>query len=287
MPASFNQPVIDEFRANNGKVGGPFEGSDLLLLTTTGARTGERHTSPLGRLPDGDRILVVASAGGAPRHPAWYHNLLADPHVTVETGAETYEAVAVPLNGAERDRAFARVLEIAPGYGDYQRMTTRTIPVVALHRADPGSGATRARAIGDELRELHDGFRQELAALRASAGAPPDPARRLREHCLSFCEALARHHGGEEYVVFPHLRERFPELEEVLDRLRSEHVVVDRLRGELQAVVDGGGRPEDVRAEIERLAAELEAHFAHEEERLVPLLNSLATAPWPSPSQLP
>jgi deazaflavin-dependent oxidoreductase (nitroreductase family) len=81
MSIDFNQQIIDEFRANGGQVGGPFEGARLLLLTTIGARSGAPHTTPLGYLPDGERSLVIASAGGAPNHPAWFHNLVANPHV--------------------------------------------------------------------------------------------------------------------------------------------------------------------------------------------------------------
>lgn len=134
MPNDFNQQVIDEFRANKGRVGGYFEGARLILLTTTGARTGRPHTTPVGYLPDGaDRVLVIASAGGAPSHPAWFHNLLAHPQVTIESGAFTYEAQAVVLDGEERERAFARAVEADPGWAEYQEKTRRVIPVVALH----------------------------------------------------------------------------------------------------------------------------------------------------------
>ncbi|MEV4253296.1 nitroreductase/quinone reductase family protein [Spirillospora sp. NPDC049652] len=129
----FNQQVIDEFRANHGRVGGMFEGARLILLTTTGARTGRPHTTPLGRIPDADRLLVIASAGGADRHPAWFHNLAANPRVTVETGTSVLEADAVVLEGAERDEAWSRAVESDPGWAEYQRKTSRTIPVVALH----------------------------------------------------------------------------------------------------------------------------------------------------------
>ncbi|MFC6937003.1 nitroreductase family deazaflavin-dependent oxidoreductase [Actinomadura yumaensis] len=119
-------------------MGGPFEGSSLILLTTVGARSGKRRTSPLGFVADGDDLLIVASAGGAPKHPAWYHNLLAEPRVTVETGTETFEAMAVPAWGEERDRLFERVVRVAPGYADYQEKTSRVIPVVTLRRVSDG-----------------------------------------------------------------------------------------------------------------------------------------------------
>ncbi|EQD81355.1 cation-binding protein, partial [Saccharopolyspora erythraea D] len=125
MPNDFNLKIIEEFRARGGRVGGPFEGGRLLLLTTTGARTGARHTTPVGYLPDGDgRTLVIASAGGSPRHPDWFHNVVANPRVTVEDGVFTYEADAVVLEGPERDRVFARAVEFEPGWGEYQAGTT-------------------------------------------------------------------------------------------------------------------------------------------------------------------
>lgn len=135
MPNPFNQQVIDEFRANAGRVGGMFEGSQLILLTTRGARSGRPHTTPLGFLADGpDRILVIASAGGAPGNPDWFHNVLTTPLVTVETGSRTYEALAVPLPPDERDAAWARAVATDPGWAGYQAKVTRKIPVVALTR---------------------------------------------------------------------------------------------------------------------------------------------------------
>jgi len=128
----FNRGIIEEFRANGGKVGGPFEGAPILLLTTTGARSGARRTTPLAYLADGDRILIFASKAGAPTHPAWYHNLLAHPEVTVEIGGETRAVRAVVLTGDERDRLFAQQARRMPGFAEYQARTSRVIPVVAL-----------------------------------------------------------------------------------------------------------------------------------------------------------
>jgi deazaflavin-dependent oxidoreductase (nitroreductase family) len=130
----FNAGIIDEFRANAGRVGGMFEGTPMVLLTTTGARTGRRRTNPLAYLPDGDRVIVIASNGGAPTHPGWYHNLLANPDVTVEVGAETYEGTASVLTGEERDRLFAMQASRFPQLAEYRALTRRTIPVVALER---------------------------------------------------------------------------------------------------------------------------------------------------------
>ncbi|MGI5273556.1 nitroreductase family deazaflavin-dependent oxidoreductase [Nonomuraea sp. CA-218870] len=132
--SDFNQQTIEEFRANGGKVGGYFEGSDLLLLTTTGARSGRRVTTPVMYLEDGGRLVVIASKGGADDNPAWYHNLRANPEVTVEVGTETYEAKATVVDRGERDRLYARMVEKAPGFADYETKTTRVIPVIALER---------------------------------------------------------------------------------------------------------------------------------------------------------
>jgi len=128
----FNQRIIAEFRANGGTVGGPFAGAPMLLLTTTGARSGEQRTTPLVYLPDGDRLVVIASKGGAPTHPAWYHNLVAHPDVTVEVGSETLPVRAAVLSGEERDRLYARQAALRPAFAEYQAKTTRRIPVVAL-----------------------------------------------------------------------------------------------------------------------------------------------------------
>ena len=130
----WNRQLIEEFRANGGKVGGMWEGRPLLLLTTTGAKSGQQRTSPTMYLRDGDRLLVFASKGGAPTNPDWYHNLLAHPDVTVEVGNETYNAIATPVTGEERDRIYAHWAELYPQFGEYQKKTTRKIPVVTLQR---------------------------------------------------------------------------------------------------------------------------------------------------------
>ena len=130
----WNRQTIEEFRENGGKVGGFWEGKPLLLLTTTGAKSGQRHTNPMMYLANGNRLLVFASKRGAPTNPDWYHNLVAHPEVTVEVGTETYEATATVLNGEERDRLYARQAELYPQFGEYQANTTRKIPVIALER---------------------------------------------------------------------------------------------------------------------------------------------------------
>ncbi|MER6579429.1 nitroreductase family deazaflavin-dependent oxidoreductase [Nonomuraea sp. NPDC001023] len=134
MTNSFNQQVIDEFRANEGRVGGPFEGASLVLLTTTGAKSGRPTTTPVMYLADGDRYVIIASNAGADNHPAWYHNLRANPTATAEIGTETFEVKADFIEGDERDRLYARMVEIAPGFAEYEAKTSRRIPVVALNR---------------------------------------------------------------------------------------------------------------------------------------------------------
>lgn len=112
----FNQRIIEEFRANAGVVGGPFAGAPMLLLTSTGAKSGRAHTTPLVYLQDGDRIAVFASMGGAPKNPAWYHNVVANPDVTVEVGTEKYQARAVVTSGAERDQLFRKQATLLPTF---------------------------------------------------------------------------------------------------------------------------------------------------------------------------
>lgn len=133
--SDFNQQVIDEFRANEGKVGGMFDGANLILLTTTGAKSGEPRLSPLMYFPDDDQIVIVASKAGAPTHPAWYHNILTHPRVTAEVGSERFEAEAVTIEGAERDALYARIAEALPQFAEYQAKTDRKIPLVRLERA--------------------------------------------------------------------------------------------------------------------------------------------------------
>ncbi|MFJ4683707.1 nitroreductase/quinone reductase family protein [Streptomyces sp. NPDC091377] len=277
MPHTFNQQVIEEFRAHHGRVGGPFEGGRLILLTTTGARSGARHTTPLGYLPDGDgRILVIASAGGSPRNPAWYHNLVAHPRVTVESGVFTYEADATVLTGEERARAWARAVESDEGWAEYQRRTDRPIPLVVLQEVPvDGPPNVNAGSMAEGLKLIHDAFRHELALLRkelAGRGDRGPLGAQLRINCLTFCHGLHNHHTGEDMGIFPHLAGRHPEAAPMLARLAEEHERVAVLVAEVRRVIDGGEPIAVVRAEVERLTAELEAHLAYEEEQLMPLL---------------
>ncbi len=130
----FNAKLIEEYRATGGKVSGMFERAPLLLLTTTGAKSGQPRTSPIVHAKDGDDLVVFGSYAGADRHPDWYHNLVANPRVTVELGDESFEADAVVTDGEERDRLFAAQVAAMPPFAEYERKTSRVIPVVRLKR---------------------------------------------------------------------------------------------------------------------------------------------------------
>jgi len=131
-PQDFNAQIIDEFRANQGRVGGPFEGSTLLLLHHVGAKSGKDRLNPLVYNRDGERYVVFASKAGAPSNPDWYHNLKAHPNVTIEVGTDTIEVRAEEATGEERDRLFRDQTERSPQFAEYQAKTERVIPVVVL-----------------------------------------------------------------------------------------------------------------------------------------------------------
>lgn len=131
---AFNRDLVQEYRANGGTVTGPFAGRPLLLLTTKGARSGEQRTTPLVYSTDGDHFVVIASKGGAPTHPAWYHNLTANPEATVELGTERFQVHAEVAQGEERDRLFEAQAAQMPNFAEYQRKTSRRIPVFTLRR---------------------------------------------------------------------------------------------------------------------------------------------------------
>ena len=132
----FNQDLIAAFRVNGGKGIGPFVNRPVLLLTTIGAKSGQPRTTPLVYTTDGERIVVIASKDGAPSHPAWYHNLVAHPEVTVELGREQFQARAVVAEGPERERLYSQQAAQMPGFAEYQKKTMRQIPVVVLERMD-------------------------------------------------------------------------------------------------------------------------------------------------------
>jgi deazaflavin-dependent oxidoreductase (nitroreductase family) len=289
-----NRPIVEEFRANGGRVGGPFEGGDLLLLTTVGATSGREHTTPLGYIRHGDRLLVVGSAGGSPRHPDWYHNLLAHPMVRVEVGSEMFDAIAIPAEGADRDRLFDRIVREQPGYGDYQAGVARRLPVVALERAHAEGGPEEIATLYDKLIEIHTWLREQLRRVRVetdayfaarSAHSGPGAPRaglglQLRQHCLAFCESLEFHHTSEEAGLLPAMDRHHPHLRGVVERLRAEHRTVERIRGELVALLAdmAGADPDVFTAEVERMSRELVAHLDYEEANL---LEPLAALPFP------
>ena len=133
-----NKTIIEEFRANGGKVGGPFAGRTLLLLHTVGAKSGQSRINPVAYIRDGDRLVIIASKGGAPTNPDWFHNLTANPLVTVEAGTETFQARATIAAEPEQTRLYSQMVAVMPGFGEYQRRTKRVIPVVILTRLDKG-----------------------------------------------------------------------------------------------------------------------------------------------------
>lgn len=130
--SDFNSRIIEEFRENHGRVGGPFEGAPLLLLHSVGAKSGSPRISPVMYLAEGEKYYVFASKAGAPTNPAWYHNLVANPEAKIEVGDDTIDVVAHEVTGSERDAVYGRQATLYPGFAEYETRTARTIPVVAL-----------------------------------------------------------------------------------------------------------------------------------------------------------
>ncbi|MEU9434818.1 nitroreductase/quinone reductase family protein [Streptomyces sp. NPDC048252] len=297
MPTSFNESVIEQFRADGGKVGGPFEGGNLLLLTTTGAESGTARTTPLGYVRHGDALLVVGSGPGAPTHPDWYRDLLAHPVVRVELGTETFQALAVPAEGARREELFEHAVRTAPGYGDHRARTARSLPVVVLEPAEPDGweGLREVRTLADKIMEVHTWLRGQLRQVAAQAdahlaalaahegpGEPPAPdlGLQIRQRCLAFCQALRFHHVSEDAHVFPTMARHHPDLADTFARLTQEHRTVARIQDELVTLLAGVSiaDPERFRTELGAMTRELNAHLDFEEETIVPLL---AEVPWP------
>ncbi|WP_406346647.1 nitroreductase/quinone reductase family protein [Streptomyces sp. NBC_00648] len=289
---SWNERVIKEFRANNGRVGGMFEGAPMVLLTTMGRKTGKPHTNPAIYYKDGDRYLVFASNAGRDKHPDWYHNLLESPQVTLEIGTE--EGAAKPfatraeaLKDAERDRYWELQCTIDPAFRDYEAKTDRTIPVVALQPLNLGGDNERSRMIGQQLVKHHSDLRAELTRLRsgleqALGGDGPDGpgavelTEQLRAHCLTYCYGLQMHHIRED-GSFSAFEARFPHLVPAIAKLREQHHVVETALAEFEEVLEkglsgDGGDLERLRGELDRVVSGLEAHFAYEEETLLPAL---------------
>ncbi len=131
-PTDWNKAIIEEFRANAGKVGGPFAGKTLLILHTIGAKSGKKHINPVAYVTDGDRFVIIASKGGAPTNPDWYFNIVANPMVEVEIGTGNFKSRASIAEEPERTRLYGKMVEMMPGFAEYQKKTTRVIPVIIL-----------------------------------------------------------------------------------------------------------------------------------------------------------
>jgi deazaflavin-dependent oxidoreductase (nitroreductase family) len=131
---AFNQGIADEFRANGGKVGGQFANADILLLNTTGAKSGQPRLSPLAYFDIDGKLIIIGSFAGADVNPAWVHNLRANPRAHIEVGTETYDVTARELTQQERDENFAKISAASPGFADYQAKTSRVIPLFELQR---------------------------------------------------------------------------------------------------------------------------------------------------------
>ncbi|MFN2118048.1 MAG: nitroreductase family deazaflavin-dependent oxidoreductase [Candidatus Promineifilaceae bacterium] len=132
--SDWNKQIIAEFRANEGKVGGPFENMTLLLLHTTGAKSGKPRINPLATIKDGDKWVIIASKGGAPTNPDWYYNIVAHPQVGVEYGTEEFQAKATVTEEPERKRLYNKVAALYPAFAGYAEGTDRVIPVITLER---------------------------------------------------------------------------------------------------------------------------------------------------------
>jgi deazaflavin-dependent oxidoreductase (nitroreductase family) len=253
--------------------------AQLLNLTTTGARTGRLHTTPVAYAEDAGRLIIFASNAGRPQSPGWLHNLRANPTVTVEVGDTRYDAIATEITGAERDRLYDDQAARDPAFATYQQNTSRVIQVVALTPARIGAATA-------QLKEIHTGLRKQLAdtltavdAYLAGDGELPTSTSALQRHCLSFCGALHAHHTRED-GVFPRLAADFPELKPALDRLSREHEAVATLNTEITATLDrltaapSREHAVQLRDDLHRLTEDLEAHYAYEEAHLGPALDA-------------
>ncbi|MBR8743357.1 nitroreductase/quinone reductase family protein [Nocardiopsis sp. MG754419] len=272
------------------RLDGGAESGDL-LLTTTGARTGRESVTPLGYLRIEGRLLVVAASAGTTHEPDWYHDLLAHPLVVVEVDATTFEAVAVPAEGAERDRWCEEIVRRTHGAGDGEARSGGRFPVVELQPCADTS-PTEITTLAGKLFEVHGWLRGQLdrvrdeaetyLAGRARAGAPVGLGLQIRQHCLAFCTSLHVHHTGED-TMFPRLAEGYPHLRESIERLMAEHRVVDRIRGELERLLSdlADADPDHFRAELDRMAEQLYTHLEFEEEHLIPVLSRI---PFPPPA---
>ncbi|WP_406093127.1 nitroreductase/quinone reductase family protein [Streptomyces sp. NBC_01013] len=298
MPTSFHDRHIEEFRANGGKPTGPFEGRDLLLLTTTAAESGTPRTTLLGYVRREGSLAVVGAGTGTPNHPGWYHDLLAHPVVSVEVGTQSYQALAVPDPDAHGEELLDHAVPAAPGAGAHQPPAVRVPLVVVLEPADPDRWEGRpreVRTLADKVMEVHTWLRGQLRQVRAETeahfaaraahqgpGEPPAPGLglQIRQRCLAFCQALEFHHTSEDEHLFPGIARYHADLGATFDRLRDEHRTVARIQGDLAALLAGIGIADAprFRAELNSMSAELNAHLDYEEQTIVPLL---ADVPWP------
>jgi deazaflavin-dependent oxidoreductase (nitroreductase family) len=288
----FNQRIINEFRTNGGIVGGMFQGTPLILITTEGRHSHRPRTNPVTYLRDGGRYLIFGSNLGRPAHPGWYHNLLASPQVTIEVGTgdghiRMLSALAVVLHGTERDRLYERQSVISRAFADYQEKTSRTIPVIALHLLDLSHDSERSQLVGEQLIAHHNDLRARLGGIRAQLKAARDGspavgaagldalslAAQLRQHCLSYCHSLELHHIRED-GAFTAFEQQFPHLAPVISRLRAEHrAMAEALAGleEFLAASEPGGADAITDVFLQAVTS-LEEHFAYEEEQLLPAL---------------
>ena len=251
----------------------------VLYLTTTGARSGVPRTVTVAYAEDRGRLLIFASNAGRPQAPAWLHNLRANPNVTVEVDGSRYDAIAQEITGAERDRLYAEQCDRDPAFATYQENTSRVIAVVTLT-------PTRVGAATAQLKEIHNGLREQLYATLAAvdaylngSGPAPTQVKTLHQHCLSFCGSLHAHHSRED-GVFPRLATDFPELKPALDRLARDHATVAELNQQLVSTVEQlaaaptHDQADHLRATLTHLASDLEAHYTYEETHLAPALDA-------------
>jgi deazaflavin-dependent oxidoreductase (nitroreductase family) len=288
--ADFHRNVIEEFRAKNGAVGGMFEGSTLALLTTIGAKTGRSRTTPLAYMTIDKTQVVIASAMGSDKNPSWFYNILRHPVVTVEDGHKTFKAVATVPHGESRDRLFEEVIKQDSGFADYQKATSRIIPVVTLQ---PLPDLGWDRGLGDFVMESHDWLNDRIEEFREIVKGSPSPSNLatafepvdslLTARCSDFCRALTEHHEGEDNGAFALVVDRFPGMNPTTKALKSDHFKISKLqlslKSELEGFQNGVTDKETVMRLLDLLELDLKAHFLYEERTIVPVLNSIAPAP--------
>lgn len=276
MDTTTHERLVAEFRARKGQVSGPLAATRLILLTTMDVTTGRPVTDLVEFLHDEEEssLVMAVPAPGDPR-PTWYTNLCTDPWVTTENGTFVTKSEARVLEGEQREAAFLRFAEGDHSLHDRQARLAEPIPIVSLR---PVSGEPVGGALwGDSLKEVHDGFRRELALIRkevASSGV--GLGAQLRINCLNICAQLHHHHTIEDDEMFPTVDRHHPELASTMARLREEHTTLASLLEELGVLLsDGTDDLDQLRAGVNRLTSQVEAHLDYEEETLIPVLNVL------------